>query len=142
MKLIIENRQTKTKLLILFLATFLFSLQSCAQKNVSKTQQTKKENLKAVDYSKGSNIIEFPEKLTGDEKAIFNHKYFQDLTSNETRHLDPFKVKEEFEKLGITKEQRARFVAAYTFFKTRYFGHKKSCEQWEYFKDLAPKSDN
>ena len=136
-------RQTlKTKLLILFLATFNLGLQSCAQKTETKTEQTTKPDYSNVDYSIGSNIIEYPEKLTGDEKAIFYHPYFLTLTSEQARNLDPFKVKEEFTKLGITTKENDRFVDAYSFFKTDCWAHKKSCEQWESFKDLAPKPKN
>ena len=134
----------KTKLSILILAGFMLcSIQSCAQNAKTEiTESTSKPDYSNVDYSIGSNIIENPEKLTGDEKAIFYHPYFLKLTSEEARNLDPLKVKEEFSKLEITTDQRARFVAAYSFFKTYCAGHKKSCEQWESFKDLAPKSQN
>ena len=146
-----ENRQTfRTNLLILFFAIFLFSLQSCAQKNEPNPEKKSKETAKKVvtpdysqvDYSARSNIIKEPKKLKGDEKAIFYHPYFLKLTSKETKHLDPFKVKAEFAKLGIRTSENDRFVDAYSFFKIRYWGHKKSCEQWESFRDLAPKSSN
>ena len=116
-------------------------MQSCAQEPAKKTDKTKPD-YSNVDYSIGSNIIEYPKKLIGDEKAIFYHPYFLKLTSKEARHLDPFKVKEEFAKLGITTKENDRFIDAYSFFKTDCWSHKKSCEQWESFKDLAPQTKN
>ncbi len=142
----IENRQAfKNKLLILFLATFCLSLQSCAQKE-TKTQQTTKEEAKPdyskVDYSARSNIIKRPKELTGDEKAIFYHPYFLKLTSDEAKNLEPLEIKAEFAKLEIETKERDRFVKAYSFFRIKYWGHKVSCEQWESFKELAPQSKN
>lgn len=127
----LSMRTSKTLIVAMLL------LANCAQ-NSAKKQPEPKPNYSNVDYSAGSNIIEYPEKLTGDEKAIFYHPFFLKLTSEETRNLDPFKVKEEFEKLGITTKQRARFVSTYSFLKTDCWAHKKSCENWEYFKFLKP----
>lgn len=123
---------------LLFIA-FLLTFQSCAQEPAKKTETTNPD-YSNVDYSAKSNIID-PDTLRGDQRKIFYHPYFLKLTSKETRNLDPFKVQEEFEKLGIVKEERARFVSSYSYFLTYYLGHKKSCEQWESFKDLAPNSD-
>lgn len=92
-----------------------------------------------VDYSARSNILD-PDTLRGDQKQIFWH--FVKLTHEEVQALEPLEIKEEFVKLGIETKERARFVAAYTFFDTSMTNHKKSCEQWEYFKDLSPKSNN
>jgi type III secretory pathway component EscV len=115
----------------------LITTTACAQKS-----QTKTKNQEKTDYSARSNIIKNPKKLTGDEKAIFYHPYFLRLSHEEAKNLDPFKMKEEFSKLGITTDQRGRFVKAYSFFDATLIYHKKSCEQWESFKDLAPQSKN
>jgi hypothetical protein len=130
MNLFTENRQAlKTSLLILFFAGICLPMSGQAQSEKTK-----------IDYSKRSNILN-PDTLQGDQKKIFWHPYFLKLSSEKTKNLDPFKVKEEFAKLGIETKERARFVAAYSFLDNYCWGHKKSCEQWESFKDLAPKSD-
>ena len=130
----------------LFLATT-----TCAQntevKPTKKAEQTTKEVIKLdyskVDYSRRSNIIKNPTKLTGDEKAIFYHPYFLNLTSEEVKNLEPLKVKEEFAKLGITLKENERFGMAYVFFDTSIKNHKKSCENWHFhFNDLDQKSQN
>lgn len=127
------------KTLKLTLLALLISCTACAQEKENQNPAKKPEpDYSNVDYSAPSNIIKHPKQLTGDEKAIFYHPYFLKLTSEETKNLDPFKVKEEFAKLGITTDENDRFVDAYIFYKTYYRGHKKSCENWEYFKDLAP----
>jgi hypothetical protein len=89
-----------------------------------------------VDYSQASNILD-PDTLTQDRRAIFFH--FVKLTHDETKNLEPLKIKAEFAKLGIKTTDRTRFVAAYSFYSSSMTNHKKSCEQWESFKDLAPK---
>jgi len=127
----------KTKLPILILFVFLLPLHSCAQKS-----KTKESNYSNVDYSKKSNIIKNPEKLIGDERAIFYHPFFLKLTSKEVENLDPFIVKEEFAKIGITVDNKERFQKAYSFLDATLVPHKISCQQWESFKDLAPKSKN
>jgi len=109
---------------------------ACGQEKTKKSKE-QKPDYSNVDYAKKSNILN-PDTLQGDQRKIFYHPYFLKLTSKKARNLDPFKVKAEFAILGITTDQRARFVAAYSFFLTFYIGHKKSCENWEYFKDLAP----
>ena len=134
-------RQTKTKLLILFFAGFMLTIQSCGQNTKAKTT-TKEPDYSKVDYSARSNIIKRPKELKGDEKAIFYHPFFLKLTSKQAKALKPQKIKEEFAKLGIETKERARFVAAYSFFRTYYWGHKVSCEQWESFKDLNPNYKN
>ena len=136
-----ENRQTfRINVFTLFFATFLFSLQSCAQKNEKKAEQTNKEDyLKNVDYSIQTDIIN-PDTLRGDQKKIFWH--FVKLTHEETKNLEPLKIKEEFAKIGIITDQRARFVEAYSFFITHYRGHKKDCENFAYFNFLKPKPKN
>jgi len=127
----------KTIAIVLLLTTT-----ACAQKSETKTTETKKTDYSGVDYSIGSNIIEYPEQLTGDEKDIFYHPYFLKLTHEEAKNLDPFKVKEEFAKLGITLNEDERFGKAFSFYDAVLVYHKKSCENFEYFKDLAPKSKN
>ena len=95
-----------TKLSILILAGFLLcSLQSCGQEKETKPAKKTKPDYSNVDYSARSNIIKRPKELKGDEKAIFYYPYFLKLTSEEVKKLDPFKVKEEFEKLGITTKE-------------------------------------
>ena len=132
-----------TKLSILILAGFLLcSLQSCGQEKETKPAKKTKPDYSNVDYSARSNIIKRPKELKGDEKAIFYHPYFLKLTSKQAKELKPLKVKEEFEKLGITTKENDRFIEAYIFLDTSMKNHKKSCEQWESFKDLVPKSQN
>ncbi len=126
MNLITENRQTiKTTLLTLFLLGFCLPTIGQAQTNKTK-----------IDYSKKSNILN-PDTLQYDQKLIFWH--FVKLTNKEVIEYESQKLKTEFEGLGITTKERARFVRAFLFFDTSMKNHKKSCEQWESFKDLAPK---
>jgi len=90
-----------------------------------------------IDYSGRSNFIN-PDTLTGDQKAIFWH--FVKLTSEEVMSkYTPEELKLEFAKLGFTPKERQRFFEAYLFYSTKMEGHKKSCEQWESFKDLDPR---
>lgn len=125
-----ENRQPiRIKILILILFGGFYLQHGFSQEQKSK-----------IDYSIKSNILD-PDTLKGDQKTIFWHPYFLKLSSKETENLEPSKIKTEFAKLGITTNQRARFVAALTFYDVPMICHKKSCEQWESFKDLAPKSD-
>jgi len=134
-----RNRQI---LYIIIFAIFLFSLQSCAQKSDSRAEQIKKEDyLKNVDYSIRTDIIN-PDTLKGDQKKIFYHPLFLKLSYEEAKNLEPLKVKEEFQKLDINTNQRARFVEAFSFFITYYRGHKKACENMAYFDFLKPKSKN
>ncbi len=128
-----------TKLLILFFAGFMITLQSCGQETKAKTN-SKEPDYSQVNYAARSNIIKRPKKLKGDEKAIFYHPFFLKLTSDEARNLDVFKMKKEFSRLGITTDEKERFQIAYSFFRIEITFHKKSCEQWESFKDLAPNS--
>ena len=122
--------------------TLLLTTTACAQKSAKKEKKDTKPDYSNVDYSIGSNIIEYPEKLKGDEKAIFYHPYFLKLTHKEAKNLAPLKVKTEFAKLGITLKEDKRFGEAFSFYDAVIVYHKKSCEQWESFKDLAPKSQN
>jgi len=117
---------------------------ACAQNTETKTNKTEssKVDYSKVDYSIASNIIKNPEKLTGDEKTIFYHPYFLKLTHDEAKNLKPLEIKEEFEKLGIFLTDKERFNRAWNFYDLSVVFHKKSCEQWESFKDLAPKSKN
>ena len=116
------------------------TITACAQE--TKTEQTKKEDyLKNVDYAIRSDIIN-PDTLKGDQKQIFYHTFFLKLDFEETKSLKPLKIKEEFEKLGINSNERARFVESYSFFITYYRGHKKACENLAYFNFLKPKSKN
>lgn len=116
----------------------LLTITACSQE---KGKQNTKIDYSNVDYSARSNIIK-PDTLKGDEKTIFYHPYFLKLTSEQAENLDPFRVKEEFAKLGITIKDNDRFVDGYSFFDAFIVNHKISCEQWESFKDLAPKSKN
>ena len=129
MTLTTENSRyvIKTSILILLFAVFILPTKTHSQEKKSK-----------IDYSVKSNILD-PDTLRADQKRIFYHPYFLKLTHEETKKLEPLKVKDEFEKLGITTNERARFVKAFSFFDTRIIGHKKSCENWQYFKDLSPK---
>ena len=130
-----------TKLSILILAGFLLcSLQSCGQEKETKPAKKTKPDYSNVDYSARSNIIKRPKELKGDEKAIFYYPYFLKLTSEEVKKLDPFKVKEEFEKLGITTKENDRFIEAYIFLDTSMKNHKKSRENFTYFDFLKPKN--
>ena len=120
----------------LFIITY-----SCAQ-NKTPELEAKTINESSVDYSKASNIIKEPEKLTGDERAIFYNPYFLKLTHKEAQNLSPKEIKKEFEKMGITTNYRDRFNNALTFYDVTLINHKKSIENWESFKDLAPKTQN
>lgn len=122
-------RQTfKKQTISLLLAILGLPLLSHAQ-----TTETK------IDYSIKSNILD-PDTLTGDRKVIFWH--FVDLSSQEAKDLPALEMKEEFEKIGITTDQRNRFVAAYTFFRVDIKSHKISVEQWQHFIYLKPKNTN
>lgn len=128
MKSLTENRQKiKTSILVLIFAVFLLP-QISAQN---------KEKYKDCIYAKKSNILN-PDTLKADKKLIFWH--FVELTHKQAEKLEPLKIKAEFKKLGITTDENDRFVDAYSFFLSSYTAHKKSCEQWQSFKDLAPKN--
>ncbi len=130
-----RNRQTiKTTFLILFFAGICLPMSGLAQNSETKIDYSN------VDYSKKSNIIN-PDTLRGDQRKIFYHAYFLKLTSEKTENVEPLKIKEEFAKLGIETKENDRFLDAYSFFLSDVVSHKKSCEQWEYFKFLKPKSD-
>jgi len=132
-----RNRQI---LYIIVFAIFLFSLQSCAQKNQDKSKEAKKEDyLKNVDYSIRSDIIN-PDTLKGDQKLIFWH--FVKLNYKEVEEMTPIKVKAEFEKIGIETKANDRFADAHIFYRTYYRGHKKACENLAYFEFLKPKPKN
>ncbi len=123
-------RQTiKTTLVLLFFTGICLPINGQQQSNKTK-----------VDYSKKSNILN-PDTLLGDQKKIFWHTYFLKLTSEEAKNIEPLKIKAEFEKLGITTKENDRFVDAYSFFDAFIVYHKNSCENWEIFKDLTPKSE-
>ncbi len=133
MKFLTENRQKfKTTLLILFFAGFCLPMSGLAQNSETKIDYSN------VDYSKKSNILN-PDTLRGDQRKIFYHAYFLKLTSKEAENVEPLKIKEEFAKLGITLKEDKRFGEAFSFYDAFIIYHKKSCENWEYFKDLAPK---
>lgn len=89
-----------------------------------------------IDYSINSNILH-PDTLNGDQKAIF--WCFAELSSEEIENLDPIIIKEKFAGIGITLKEDKRFGRAFIFYDTTMKNHKISCEQWESFKDLAPK---
>lgn len=127
MNLITENRQLiRIKILILILFGGFYLQHGFSQEQKSK-----------IDYSIKSNILD-PDTLKGDQKTIFWH--FVKLSSIEVEEMNPLKVKEEFKKLGITLLEDERFGKAYIFLDTDILYHKKSVEQWESFRDLAPKS--
>ena len=140
MKLFTENRQIRFFLMLLSL---VLSIESCPQKNETKTKETtkKEDYLKKADYSIRTDIIN-PDTLKGDQKKIFYHPYFLKLTHEEAENLEPQKIKEELIKLGISGSENDRFVDAYIFYKTYYLGHKKDCEYFAYFEFLKPKSKN
>lgn len=119
-------RQIKKQTIILFLAIFWLPQLSFAQDTKPK-----------IDYSIKSNILD-PDTLRGDRKAVFWH--FVSLSSQEAKDIPALQMKEEFAKLGITTDQRARFVAAYTFFRVDVKGHKISVEQWQHFLHLKPEN--
>lgn len=89
-----------------------------------------------IDYTKESNIIN-PKALKGDEKAVFWH--FAKLSSQEHKELGADAIKSAFANLGLHTNERKRFLKAYFFLVNDVEGHKKDCELWESFKDLAPK---
>jgi hypothetical protein len=95
------------------------------------------EKKSRIDYSIKSNILN-PDTLKGDQKAIFWH--FVKLSSKETEEMKPLQIKAAFETLGIETTNNNRFIDAFIFFDTSMKNHKKSCEQWESFKDLKSKN--
>ncbi len=117
--------RTKSILTSFFLAIFLFSGATVFSQSSS-----------GIDYSQKSNFID-PDTLSEDFKAIFWH--FVDLKSEQVMDTTPEKLKAEFAKLGLVPEEKERFYQAYKFYSLTMEAHKKSCEQWESFKDLAPK---
>lgn len=93
-----------------------------------------------IDYSKPSRILN-PDTLTGDNKAIFDH--FVKLSSEEVKTMQPMVIKEEFAKLGLTTEERQRFINAFSFFVNTSTNHKISCENWaEVAEGLDPRDQN
>jgi len=125
--LIKKSRQAiKTSILVLIFAVFLLP-QISAQN---------KEKYKDCIYAKKSNILN-PDTLKADQKKIFWH--FVKLTHKQAEELEPLRIKAEFKKLGITPKERARFVKSFSFFDSAVISHKKSCENWQSFRSLAPK---
>lgn len=121
----ISLKQTiKTTLLILFFAGICLPMSVQAQSDKTK-----------IGYSKKSNILN-PDTLQGDQKKIFWHPYFINLSSKEVETIDPFKVKGEFKKLGITLLEDKRFGDACIFFTSTMKNHKKSVENWDQIKYL------
>jgi len=116
-----KNRQISLAMLCFFL------IATCISAQLDTTK---------IDYAKRSNILN-PDTLQGDNLAIF--KCFVKLSSEEAENLDPMIIKEEFAEIGITIKENDRFVDALTFYDITMKYHKISCEQWESFKDLAPK---
>jgi hypothetical protein len=126
--LIKKSRQAiKTSILVLIFAVFLLP-QISAQN---------KEQYKNCIYATKSNILN-PDTLKSDQKKIFWH--FVELTHKQAEALEPLKIKAEFEKIGITVNENDRFARAYSFFDTSIIGHKRSCEQWQSFRDLESKN--
>ena len=122
-----KNRQTvKKSILALIFAVFLLP-QISAQN---------KEKYKHCIYAQKSVILN-PDTLKTDQQKIFWH--FVELTHKESKELKPLKIKAEFKKIGITTDENDRFLDAYSFLRSINTAHKKSCEQWQSFKDLAPK---
>ncbi|OFY47792.1 MAG: hypothetical protein A2W85_13395 [Bacteroidetes bacterium GWF2_41_31] len=93
------------------------------------------EKKSRIDYSIKSNILN-PDTLKGDQKVIFWH--FVKLTHEQAEEMKPLEIKAEFAKLGILTTDKSRFQEAFLFFRSDNTAHKKSCEQWEFFKDLSP----
>ncbi len=123
-----KNRQKRTrKVFIVLLAMYGVPLTSSGQTTQKKSSE--------VNYSVKSNILN-PDTLRGDQKKIFWH--FVEYSHEEIEALEPLFIKTEFEKLGIYTTDNDRFLDAYIFFDTDMIYHKKSCEQWEAFKDLKP----
>ena len=123
-----KNRQAiKISFQVLILAVFL----------LPQVSAQNKEKYKDCIYAKKSNILN-PDTLKADQKKIFWH--FVELTHKQVEELEPLKIKAEFKKIGITTDENDRFVDAYSFFRAKNTAHKKSCEQWQSFKDLAPKN--
>jgi hypothetical protein len=122
--LIKKSRQANTtQFLILFLALFWTSTLSYGQNN-------------PVDY-RAKSIILHPDTIRDrDMKKVFWH--FVDYSYEEIKNLETDFIKSEFEKLGITTDDRTRFVSAFIFFDTTMKNHKRSCEQWREFEDLKP----
>ena len=87
------------------------------------------------NYSIKSNILN-PDTLKGDQKLVFDH--FLKFTNKQVKEIKPEKIKKEFTKIKIYTKENDRFVKAYYFFKFEMTAHKKSVENWEKFKHLAP----
>ncbi len=89
-----------------------------------------------IDYSIKSNILD-PDTLKkgSNEYRIFWH--FVKWTHEEVKEIEALKLKAEFEKIGITTKDE-KFDAAYSFFDIKMKYHKRSVENFEHFKDLAP----
>jgi len=64
------------------------------------------------------------------------------LSNKEVKDLEPQQIKVEFAKIGITTDENDRFADAFSFFYSSMKNHKKSCEQWESFKDLKPEYED
>jgi len=128
MTFLTENRQLiRIKILILILFGGFYLQHGFSQEQKSK-----------IDYSIKSNILD-PDTLKGDQKTIFWH--FVKLTHEQAEEMKPLEIKAEFAKLGILTTDKSRFQEAFLFFRSDNTAHKKSCEQWESFKDLSPKYD-
>lgn len=127
MKPLIKNSRQAIKILVLVIVLKVFLPPEISAQN--------QEKYKNCIYAKKSNILS-PDSLQGDNKLIFWH--FVELTHKQAEELKPLEIKAEFKKIGIITDERNRFVKAYSFFDCSIISHKKSCEQWQSFKDLAP----
>ncbi len=89
-----------------------------------------------IDYSIKSNILD-PDTLKkgSNEYRIFWH--FVKWTHEEVKEIEAQTLKIEFKKIGITTKDE-KFDAAYSFFEIKMKYHKRSVENWEHFKNLAP----
>ena len=88
-----------------------------------------------IDYSIKSNILD-PDTLKGDQKLVFDH--FIKWTHKQADKIKPQELRDELESIGIKISNKNRFQKAFFFFDIYVIAHKKSVENWESFKDLAP----
>ncbi len=127
MKPLIKNsRQAKNVIISILVVVLSIHLSD----GVAQNQKSK------IDYNQKSNIMN-PDTLRGDNLKI--HKNFLEWSHKEVKEMESSKLKSEFEKIGITTNEKDRFLEAYFFLRIDLTGHKKSVEQWEHFKYLKPK---
>jgi hypothetical protein len=119
-----KNRQRNSFLIFALLACTVFAFPVFSQKKIVK-----------VDYSKRSNILN-PDTLSNKyQKMVFKH--FIKHSNEDLNKMEIADIKRELLSIGIPKDKKS-FGAAASFFLITLKNHKKSCEQFAEFNDLAP----